>query len=518
MNRDGANLSLWQQDMPNYESVNPVKANQIYDVLIVGAGITGVTTAFLLQQAGKSCIIAEAHNPGFGTSGGTTAHLNTMLDTPYNEIEHDFGEANAQLVAEVTAAAIQLIQHLSAQYQIDCDFIERDGYLFSQNKKETKELDKIFEASKKAGIPIEYVDHIPILANFEKAIRFGGQAQFHPIKFILGLLAAYERLGGVIQNNCLVQKVKEEEEGILAETSRGSIQARQLVYATHLPPGVNIFSFKCAPYRSYAVAFEAPDTAHLDALVYDMKDPYHYFRTQELNGKKYLIVGGFDHKTGHETQTEKVFIQLEAFVNALYGVSTVEYQWSSQYFEPVDGLPYIGAIDKNKFVATGFSGNGITLGTVSAMVLRDLIVHGQSRYEKLFEPSRLKPLASLGTFLKEQAAMVQQFFGKRVSVGNLKELVELAPDEGAIVKYEGEKIALYKDEQGGIHAVSPVCPHAKCFVAWNDSERSWDCPCHGSRFDVDGKVLTAPATHELPQIEIEQISNDAAPPGKRAME
>ncbi|MFN7119648.1 MAG: FAD-dependent oxidoreductase [Saprospiraceae bacterium] len=510
MNRDGANVSLWQQDIPNYQSVNQFQANKIYDVLIVGAGITGVTTAFLLQQAGRSCLLVEAHNPGFGTTGGTTAHLNTMLDTPYNEIESDFGKDNAKLVAQATASAIQLVEKLTRHYHIDCDFSYQDGYIYSQDKKQTKELDKIFAASERAGIPIAYTDNIPVPVSFEKAVRFAGQAQFHPTKFITSLLQEFERKGGVVLSNCLVQKVEEKDELVNAQTSRGLMRARQLVYATHLPPGVNDFSFKCAPYRSYVVAFAAPDSQPLDALVYDLEEPYHYFRTQSLNGTDYLIVGGADHKTGHEEHPEKSFLVLESYVKKLYGVNKVDFKWSSQFFEPVDGLPYIGKMPRseNLYVATGFSGNGITLGIVSALVLHDLLVNGESIYEKVFDATRIKPLASLGTFLKEQADVVGAFVGKRLNVQKIEALTALAPGEGAIVKYEGEKIALYKDEKGGVHALNPVCPHAKCFVAWNSTEKSWDCPCHGSRFDVEGRILTGPVMHELKKIDLASLSEE----------
>lgn len=508
MNRDGANQSLWQEGTPNYQSKNPFNPEQIYDVLIVGAGITGVTTAFLLQEAGQNCIVAEAYNPGFGTTGGTTAHLNTMLDTPYNQIESDFGKENAQLVADVTNQAIHLIENLSQRFHIDCNFGYRDGYIFSQNEQETKELDKMYEAARRVGIPIEYVNEIPIPARLEKAVRFSGQAQFHPVKFINGLLPAYERMGGVIVSNCFVKKVEDEAELLVAHTSQGLIRAHQVIYATHLPPGITAYSFKCAPYRSYAVAFESKDVAPLDALVYDMKSPYNYYRSQTVNGKNYMLIGGFDHKTGHETHTEKSFLELEALVKQLYPIDHVDFKWSSQYWEPVDGMAYIGNMEDNIYVATGFSGNGITLGTVSALVLRDLIVNGKSKYEKVFDAGRIKPLASFGTFMKEQTDVVNKFIGKRLNTEKIEALVDLAPGEGAVVKYDGKKLALYKDERGSIRALDPVCPHAKCYVAWNDSEKSWDCPCHGSRFDVNGKILTGPVMHELKKVELTDLTEN----------
>lgn len=509
MKRDGATFSLWQANIPDYIPQNRFEPDKVYDVLIVGAGNTGVTTAFLLQQAGKNCIIAEAHNPGFGTTGGTTAHLNTMIDTTYDQIESDFGKENTKLVAQATKEAIQLVARHVQTYQIDCGFSYRDAYLYSQDEKESKKLDKIVEAAQRAGVEVDFADTIPIPDQFEKVARFKNNAQFHPTRYISALLQEYEKLGGVIRINCLVQEINKEDY-FTVETTLGTIKAHKIVYATHLPPGVNVYSFQCAPYRSYAMAVQLAEGHYPEALAYDMKDPYHYHRTQEVEGKPYLIVGGFDHKTGHEPHTQKSFIELEAYIRGMYEVQSVDYKWSSQYFEPVDGLPYIGEMAgaKDRYVATGFSGTGITLGTVSAIVLSDLLTKGESPYEKVFNASRIKPLASFTNFVKEQADVIGQFISKRFQAEKIQELAALAPGEAKIVKYEGEKLALYKDEKGALHAVDPVCPHAKCFVGWNDAEKSWDCPCHGSRFDVDGNVLTGPTRNPLKKIEMETFAQE----------
>jgi glycine/D-amino acid oxidase-like deaminating enzyme len=402
MKRDGATFSLWQENTPDYIPQNRFDPENVYDVLIVGAGITGITTALQLQKAGKKCIIAEAHNPGFGTTGGTTAHLNTLLDATYDQIESNFGKENAKLVAQATHAAIQLVADNVQTYNIDCGFSYKDAYLFSQEAKETKELEKIVEASQRAGVEVEYSDTIPIPDTFDKAARFARNARFHPIKYILALAAEFEKLGGVLRTNCLVQEF-EKDNHFIVNTTSGQIKTQKIVYATHLPPGVNVYSFKCAPYRSYVMAFQLAEGHYPEALVYDMKDPYHYHRTQEVDGKQYLIVGGYDHKTGHEVHTQKQFLHLEAYIRGIYNVHSMDYQWSSQYFEPVDGLPYIGEMvgGKDIYVATGFSGNGMTLGTVSAIVLSDLLTKGESVYKKVFDASRIKPMASFTNFVKE---------------------------------------------------------------------------------------------------------------------
>lgn len=235
-----------------------------------------------------------------------------------------------------------------------------------------------------------------------------------------------------------------------------------------------------------------------------MYDPYHYYRTQDVDGEKYLIAGGEDHKTAHEENTETCFRNLEAYVRKYFDVEKVVYRWSSQYFEPTDGLPYIGHLPGNPdtvYVATGFGGNGMTYSQVAAFELTSLITTGKSRFGDLFSPSRVK-LSGLGNFIKEQADVVSQFIGKWFSSDDLDTFSEIAVGEAKIVDYEGKKIALYKDEKGQLHAVNPACTHIKCSVAWNTAEKSWDCPCHGSRFSYDGEVLTAPAVKNLEVLDL----------------
>ncbi len=507
MHRDGANKSLWQDAMPVYLPKHKIVPEKIVDVLIVGGGITGLSTALELQKAGKQCLLIEACTIGFGTTGGTTAHLNTFLDTPYDQIEKDFGENNAQLVFKATSEAIASIKKNVEEYNIDCGFSYKDGYVYSQNAKQSEALDKTVEASKKAGLSIDYTKEIPVPIPFEKAAKFSGQAQFHASKYLYGLAEAYENAGGHIVQNCKLESF--ESNGLAeAKTNLGVIRARKMIFATHIPPGINLLHFRNAPYRSYALAVKLADGKYPDALVYDMHDPYHYFRTQEVNGTKYLIAGGEDHKTGHNENTDFCFSKLDSYLSKYYDIDEVSFKWSSEYFEPSDGLPYIGHLPgftDNVFVATGFSGNGMTYSHVASRLLTDLLTTGNSEYKDLFSPNRIKPVAGFTNFIKENADVVKEFIGKRMSKEKIESLVEIAKGEGKVVKYEGESIALYRDERGSLHAVNPVCTHAKCIVQWNTSEKSWDCPCHGARYTADGKVITGPASKDLEIIELKDL-------------
>lgn len=505
MKRDGANISLWQNSFENY-SPGTFQQKEIYDVVVVGGGITGVTTAQLLQKNGMNCLIAEAQTLGFGTTSGTTAHLNTIIDLSYKELESKFGEENAKLVLKATQEAILFIEDNVAEYGLDCDFQRKNGYLFSQDDKQTEELKNIYEASLRSGCEVSYADDLPVPVPFDQALKYSGQGQLHPIKYLFSLAKQFEQAGGHIMQQCRVSKVDESDTGILEiETSQGRIRAHHLIYATHIPPGVNILHFKCAPYRSYAMACLLENNDYPESVVYDMYDPYHYYRTHEINGKKFLIAGGNDHKTGEEPNTDHCFSVLEAYLRNHFSIKEIAFKWSSQFFEPVDGLPYIGHLPgnpSNVYVATGYGGNGITFSHVAAPLLTDLIMGSENEYEKLFQPSRAKPVAGFSNFLKDAADVVGHLVSAPFDGEKIKEIVEIAPEEGRVIIYEDKKLAIYKDEQGKLHPLNPACTHIKCMVAFNNSEKVWECPCHGSRFSIDGEMFTGPARKDLEKIDL----------------
>ena len=510
MKRDGACKSLWQ-NIPDYVAQPYVVLNDdVFDVVIVGGGITGISTALLLQQAGKKCLLAEAQNIGFGTTGGTTAHINTLLDTPYTTISKKFGEKDAQLIADGCRQVIALIKSNIATYNIDCEYAYHTAYLFAQDDKQNDELKDIVEATNKAGIQMNFADHIPVNIPFTKAAVANEQGSFHPTKYIHGLARAFEHAGGVLLQQCRVTKV-EDEEPLIITTSKGIIRAADIIYATHIPPGVNLLHFRCAPYRSYAMAVILNDDNYPDDLAYDMYDPYHYYRTQVVDGQKFLVFGGEDHKTAHEQNAVMCFDKLESYLRKYYNVKEVAFKWSSQYYEPTDGLPYIGHLPghpEHQYVATGFGGNGITLGTLSAIILCAMLTGKEHPLEETLDPNRIKLVAGFADFVKESADVVG-ILAKSIFAGEkLHELADLAPDEARVVKYDGESIALYKDASGNLHAVNPACTHIKCSVAWNNAEKSWDCPCHGSRFNCDGEMLTGPARKDLAPVNLSEAGTE----------
>jgi hypothetical protein len=502
INRDGKNPSLWQD--VNFKA-KVVKLSERYDIVIVGGGMTGVVTALSLQRAGKNCLLVEAHNIGYGTTGGTTAHLNTLLDTPYTTIEKNFNRDASVTIANAAKDAIQAIEKNIAQFSIDCEYEQSSAYLFSQEEKETQELHQIFEAAQNAGVIASITKELPIPTPFECVMRVEGQAKFHPLKYLVALAKAFENASGQILENCLVEQVDNRNDKIEIVTSQGVTFADKIILATHIPIGVNILHLRCAPWRSYAMAVKLSGFHYPEGLTYDMKDPYHYYRSQKIDGEDFLIVGGKDHKTGEGDNTELPLRQLRAHIENIFNVQEITHQWSSQYFEPADGIPYIGQLpghNENYMVATGYGGNGMIYSHVAAKELTSMITTGTSAFNNLFSPSRIKPVAGFTNFISHNKDVVKHFIDKFLPTEKLSSYADLAPGEGRVVKIDGAEVALSKDLRGELHAVSPTCTHMGCSVQWNLTEQSWDCPCHGARYSADGEVLTGPTSRNLADLKL----------------
>lgn len=503
MYRDGARKSIWQEEIKRFSAEN---LQQSFDVIIVGGGITGISTAIKLQQAGKKCIVLEAFNIGFGTTGGTTAHLNDFFDTTFTEAINDFGLDDAKLFAELGQEAIEIIYTHIQNHGIGCDFEKKTAYLFALDEQQEQQLEDLVDGAGKVNHEMTYVDEIPFPIPFKRAVRIPDQAQFHPVKYIRGLCEAFLSQGGVIMEECVCESHDEQDDKVILTTSKGNFYADHVVYATHIPPGLSILHTTNAPYRSYAIAFSLKNGNYPKDLGYDLTDPYHYYRTQEINGETLLIAGGEDHKTGHEENTGECFSRLENYVRRYFDVETACYSWSSQYYEPADGFPYIGKLPGSSgkiFTATGFRGNGMIFGTISSQIITDLIISGSSKYEDLFSPSRIKPVAGFTDFVKENAVVAYDFIKDKLFTDKISSLAEVKEGEAKVVTYEGDSYAVYKENNGKVHLVKSTCPHALCEVRWNNAELSWDCPCHGSRFNVNGKLLTGPTVKDLPRIETE---------------
>ena len=502
MKRDGKLESIWQSEIKHYGQVQTgVTPNK--DVVIVGAGITGITCALMLQKKGMNCILVEANNMGFGTTGGTTAHLNTFFDTPYYKVIKDFGLESANLLLHGANEVQNVIKDNINTYQIYCDYSPRPGYLFSLDEAQDEELEQIIDGHRKVGLDTFEVKNNPFGIPSVRVVEIPSQAQFHPLKYLRILLKEFISLGGVFIENCRVTSVESEEDYLVVTTSKGDIKSKHLVYATHIPPGRNIMHFRNAPYRSYVMALKLKGSIYPEALGYDMFEPYHYYRSHNIDGEDYLIAGGEDHKTGDIDNTSESFERLENYLSMHFDIESIAFKWSSQFYEPADGLPYIGHLPgspNNVYCATGYSGNGMIFGTLAAKTLSDIISTGSSRYKDLFSPSRVKPMAGLNNIIKETGSVIKLMVIDKLAVDKIISLAELENDQGKVVKFDGDTLAVYKDAAGKSHILQSDCTHLNCTVNWNQAEKSWDCPCHGSRFDINGDVLNAPAVKKLKNI------------------
>jgi len=487
--------SIWADvAMPQFP---PLQENIHVDACIVGAGISGLTTAYLLARAGRLVAVLDDGAVAGGMTQRTTAHISNMLDDGYVEIEKLHGREGARLAADSHTAAADRIETIVRQERIDCDFARLDGYLFLAEGGRREALEREFDAARRAGLrAVEFVARAPY-ASFDTGpcLRFPSAAQFHPLKYLARLAQAIEHDGGRIFTGTHVTSI---EGGVPAVVQAGQhvVTADAVVVATNVPVNDRVtIHTKQAPYMTYVIAARVPQGTVPQVLSWDTGDPYHYIR---LHGDL-LIIGGEDHKSGQASDTPERHRRLEAWARKRFPMmGAVEYAWGGQVMETQDGLAFIGrnpADHDNVYVVTGDSGMGITHGTIAGMLLSDLILGQTNPWAKLYDPARVT-LGAAVDFARENSNVALQYT-EWLTGGDVASVDEIRPDSGAIVRKGLEKIAVYRDPQGKLHERNAACPHLGCVVHWNRAETTWDCPCHGSRFDRYGKVINGPANRDL---------------------
>jgi glycine/D-amino acid oxidase-like deaminating enzyme/nitrite reductase/ring-hydroxylating ferredoxin subunit len=503
----GRSISVWMATakLPNFSKL---RSDEQAQVCVVGAGIAGLTTAYLLGRSGKSVIVLDDGPIVSGETERTTAHLASALDDRYYDLERWHGKKGARLAAESHSAAIDQIERIVREEHIDCDFERLNGYLFVPPGESTDVLDKEMAAAQQAGLSdVHMVARAPITAfDTGRTLCFPRQAQFHPVKYLAAISRAIIRDGGRIFTETHAAQIDGGASARITTQDGHTVTAGALVVATNTPVN-DLFAIhtKQAAYRTFVIGATVPENAISRGLYWDTSDPYHYVRlSRSLTvGTDVLIVGGEDHKTGQADDAEARYLRLEKWARDRFPMMTdIAFRWSGQVMEPVDGLAFIGRnpLDKpNVYIATGDSGNGMTHGTIAGMLLTDLIHGRDNTWSPLYEPSR-KTLRALNIFAKENLNVAAQY-ADWVTPGEVKEDVLVPPGSGAVVRRGPRKIAVYCDDAGQLHERSAVCPHLECIVAWNHSEKTWDCPCHGSRFDKFGKVVNGPAITDLPSAE-----------------
>ncbi|HEX6026265.1 MAG TPA: FAD-dependent oxidoreductase [Solirubrobacter sp.] len=458
------------------------------DVAVLGGGIVGVTTALLLSEAGARVVLIDAGRVGQGVTGHTTGKVSSQHGLIYAQLRSKHGADAARTYGEANEAALDWIAARVERDGIDCDFRRRDSFVWSDSR---SELEDEVEAAAEAGLPASLVDAVPLPFDVAGAVRFKRQAEFHAFKYVQALAAqlpeVYEHTHAVHAGTCV-------------RTPGGRIDAEHIVVATHFPfPDRSLAFARAHPQRSYAIACRIAGDVP-DGMFISSGSPTRSIRAIPHEGDELLMVGGEGHRTGTGGDTERRYAALEAFAREHWDVESVDYRWSAQDNTTVDSLPFVGPIsplDKRVLMATGFRKWGLTGGTMAALILADRVLGRDNPWASLFDPNRFNVRAGAAKLVTENAKAGVRFFADRLTKRGDRALDDLEPGEGDIVRHEGEKVAGYRDDDGTLYAVSPTCTHMGCQVNFNRAERSWDCPCHGSRFAPDGTVLQGPAVHRL---------------------
>jgi glycine/D-amino acid oxidase-like deaminating enzyme/nitrite reductase/ring-hydroxylating ferredoxin subunit len=477
------------------------------DVCIVGAGIAGLTTAYLLARAGRQVVVLDRERPGSGETGRTTAHLTCVLDERYAALERLHGEPSVRLAAASHAAAIDLIEEIVAREGIACGFERVDGYLFESASSGGSALEQELLAARRAGVFAELLPRAPISAfDTGPALRFPRQGQLHPLRYLAGLARGILQQGGAIYSDAQVRDVSGGPPASVTTERGHAVRCSGVVVAMNTPGNDRlVMHTKQAPYRSYVIAGRVPPGAVPRALYWDSDDPYHYVRLHGAPGasEELLIVGGEDHKTGQADDEERFARLLEWTLARFPSFEGVRHRWSGQLQEPADRLGFIGrkpGVERNVYVVTGTSGNGMTYGTLAGMLLGDLIAGRSNAWTELYDPARLT-LRAAGGLLRQNLNVAAQY--ARHVTPEAASAAEIPRGGGAILRRGRHKLAVYRDPNGNLHELQAVCPHLGCIVRWNGVESSWDCPCHGSRFTADGRVLNGPALTALTPAPVE---------------
>lgn len=501
--------SLWIEDSKksNYEALNK---NVNADVCIIGGGIAGAVTGYLLAKNGINVVILEKDKLCMGVTANSTAKLTSQHGLFYKYLENEYGIDFAKKYLEANEEGIKLAKQIIKDENIECDFGDKDAYVFATTKEELDKLKQELKVLNKIGFDAEFVESLKIpVENATGAIKFKNQAQFNARKYTLELFEKISNMGGKIFENSMASNIKKDDDKYIIKVGLKEVVAKNVVIATHYPiknfPGM--YFSKMYQDKSYVIAVDTGEKNTIDGMFIQSCEPILSFRTAKYKGKELLLIAGSGHKTGKtDVNVEDSFKNLENYIKRFYPNAEIMFRWSTQDCITLDKIPYIGKFSNllpNMYVATGFKKWGMSTAHVAGKIISDLIINGDSKYAEIYRATRLEPVKNIkefGNMLNETAnsLVLNKLKATNYSFDDIK------LGDGGIVEIDGEKVGIYKRKDGEVFAVKPFCGHLGCLVSWNNLEKTWDCPCHGSRYDYTGKIISEPTVKDLCRINLEK--------------
>jgi glycine/D-amino acid oxidase-like deaminating enzyme/nitrite reductase/ring-hydroxylating ferredoxin subunit len=485
----------------------PLEQDMEVEVAVIGGGITGITTAWLLAEEGYDVALFESTRLMNGTTGHTTAKITAQHELIYDELISHFGVDGAKRYYEANAEAAKAIEQMIGQHQIDCDYKKEDAYVYATKEADLQKLEKEAKAYEKLGIPGGFVNDIPLPVQAVGAVVMKNQAQFHPLKYLMHLVHAMEKKGVRIFEHTVAMRMEQDDPPVVRMRNGAKVKAKYVVSASHFPfhDGKGYFA-RLFPNRSYVLAVR-PRVPFPGGMYISASKPTRSFRSVQINGEEMVLVIGDNHKTGQGIPEKQHYEALEQEAMNVFQAKEILYKWSAQDLITPDKVPYIGRISQNQpniFAATGFRKWGMAHGTLSGYMIRDLIMGRENRYEHLYAPSRFKADPGLKKIIKENVNVAGTLIGGKLELPD-KEIKDIQNGEGAAISIKGKRAGAYKTPDGKLYVVDTTCTHMGCEVNWNSAETTWDCPCHGSRFSYDGQVIEGPADEPLKMIDHDQI-------------
>jgi glycine/D-amino acid oxidase-like deaminating enzyme/nitrite reductase/ring-hydroxylating ferredoxin subunit len=493
--------SLWNAycSATNFPSL---KENISADVTIIGGGITGITTAQLLSEAGLKVVVLEARKIAGGTTSHSTGNL-YIFDKYTTDIHKKFGITAVKTLLKARTDALNLITTNINKYGIDCDYYPTSWNVYSSSTEANSKVEQQLRIAKELSLNVsQELPQVPY--HVKKSISLEGQAQFNPASYTKGLAKACSSQCSIYEDSQVVEI--SEHDSIEVKTEYGKVTSKYLVHATHIPKGIMTVQTLLGPYREYGIACTI-EGSHPRGIFwgYYTSNDLISTRTYERDGKDYIVIVGHPHKVGQSENNIKEIKKLETFAHEHFKVKEVTHRWGGQHYRPADHLPYIGRRTHNSkiFYATGFATDGLNYGTVAAAIIRDELKNVKNEAANLLSPSRFNPIKSAPSFIKENINVLKQYILDLPGKVDAEEFTDISIGEGRVIEKDGQKLAVHRSDDQNLHICSAVCSHMQCIVDWNTAEKSWDCPCHGSRFDTEGKVLEGPAVNGLDTVILE---------------